>query len=310
MNPTQPEAMDRLRRGFAEFGGSHDLGPDCATSSEIWDAVTGQAKPASVRRIVVHMAGCPLCAESWRAAREVAREGGCIPQPDDVAVHTPWLTWVLPVAAALVMVVAGWLALRAVDPLPGTPVTTAGRVSAPDVLPAAPAATVPEPPTVRAVPPAEAGPVPELHVDKAPLRLSTSLLLTMRGEGRNERFLDEFGKAIDPYKHDDFETAAGTLGALAERYPGVAEVAFYRGVSLLMAGRARDAIGPLSRSVELAGEDLAADARWYLLLAQAQVGERETALGSARELCGSIPSGELRRRACHAATVLASGGSR
>jgi hypothetical protein len=304
MTPTQPEAMDRLRRGFAEFGSELDLGRDCATHSAIWDAVTGQADPVMVRRLVLHMATCPLCAESWRAAREVAREGGLLPQVDQpVGPSSRWMTWALPAAAAVVMAVAGWLALRAVSPLPETPATTVTRVAAtpPAAGPEAPTGPAPAGTAAPAAPLA----APELRPEKAPLRLSTSLLVTMRGEASDDTFLVEFGKAIDPYKRDDFTAAADALSALQARYPKVPEVAFYRGVSLLMAGRAADAMTPLAASIEAADDELAGDAKWYLVVAKAQTGARAEALQAARELCDAPASPDLERRACRAVDVLA-----
>jgi hypothetical protein len=150
-------------------------------------------------------------------------------------------------------------------------------------------------------------PAAELRPGKAPLRLSTALLLTMRGKGERDEFLRAFGEAIGPYKRDDFLAAADALRTLEGRYPGVPEVAFYRGVSLLLAGRTADAATSLSKTAGLADEELALDARWYLVLAHAQAGEREQAATSARSLCGDAPSGEQRRRACRAAALLGAG---
>lgn len=299
MNHTEDEATERLRRGFAEFDRRHELGPDCPTHSAIWDAVTGQGDPAAVRKIVVHMANCPLCAESWRAAREVAREGAFLPPVTAGVEPASGWSWALAVAAALVMAVGGWLALRAVKPLPGMPGVPSAHMS-PAQTPGAAAA----PGSVGPAEPARSVVPAGLHAVKAPLRLSTSLLVTMRGESSNEGFLVEFGKAIEPYKRDDFAAAAAALGALEGRYPRVAEVAFYRGVSLLMAGQPREAILPLSNCLALAEDGQRDDAAWYLVVAQAQAGDPAQAARTARGLCSTAIAGEMRRQACHAAALL------
>lgn len=50
----------------------------CCQASQIWQAADGELSVQERRRIIDHLAQCPLCAESWQLAREMQLERGSL----------------------------------------------------------------------------------------------------------------------------------------------------------------------------------------------------------------------------------------
>ena len=98
---------------------------------------------------------------------------------------------------------------------------------------------------------------------------------------------DAFGAAMAPYTAGDYAAAERRLAAYLSEHPGDAEASFYRGVSLLLLHRPGQALLPLQQAVDRGGEPLAAEARWYLALANLEVDERAAAIEELGRLAAS-----------------------
>lgn len=64
----------RLRAAFAALAERAAPTPLCPDPQSLWSAVRSEAPPSEARRLVLHVAECPACAEAWRLAREL-RDG-------------------------------------------------------------------------------------------------------------------------------------------------------------------------------------------------------------------------------------------
>lgn len=244
---TQPDGdLDRLREAFAA-----DAAPgtaDCPPPDRIWDAVNGLLDPAAVADLAEHIAACGSCAEAWRIAREAAAQAvpaAVVPFSPAPTPRRPSYAWpLLAAAATLVLAVAGWRLLR--DAPPPVPPAQTTQVS-----------PQPEPTVASNVPPLE----------KAPVIMAASRALVFRSTKPADAFLEDFGKAIEPYRNDNFPEAIVRLEPLARKYPDADEPPFYLGVSLLLAGRRADAVAPLQRASRGRDDAIAAQARKYLAAA-------------------------------------------
>jgi len=91
-----------------------------------------------------------------------------------------------------------------------------------------------------------------------------------------------FNSAMEAYQHDDFETAIERLWTVNELQPANArEVNFYLGVSLMLVGRNREAIGPLNQVVESGNGPRGEKSRYYLALAYVKTGQIKEAVSEA-----------------------------
>ena len=239
--------LDRLRDAFAADAAAS--AGDCPSADRIWDAVNGLLDPAAVADLADHMAACGACAEAWRIARGAAAESApaaVVSFPASSTLRRPSYAWpLLAAAATLVLAVAGWRLLRdAPPPLP----------------PAQTAQVAPKPEHT------SASNVPA--IEKAPVTVAASRALVFRSPGRADAFLDDFGRAIEPYRSDNFAEAIARLEPLVRKYPAADEPPFYLGVSLLLAGRRAEAVAPLQRAARGRDEAIAAQARKYLAAAQ------------------------------------------
>jgi hypothetical protein len=164
------------------------------------------------------------------------------------------------------LVVAGVLTLRSV------------RTTAPERAPASTRATL-------------------ARIDVAPLdvRLSADRALATRGSGGTP-FLEEFGRAIAPYRDGRFAEAATLLGALAAKFPDAYEPPLYHGVALLLAGDHSAAIAPLDRAAGLGPASIQDEVRWYRAAALQRAGNSSEVLRVLRTLCDG--AGPFRDRAC------------
>ncbi|HXF04943.1 MAG TPA: tetratricopeptide repeat protein [Blastocatellia bacterium] len=76
-----------------------------------------------------------------------------------------------------------------------------------------------------------------------------------------------FERAIANYQNGDYATAAQQFEGVVQLQPDNAAAYFYRGVALLLAERAAEAVAPLEKAVELEAGYTRSRARYYLALA-------------------------------------------
>jgi hypothetical protein len=229
--------------------------------------VAGELSEADREAFEVHVLECDACRAAVEAHLDLA-DGLRRAAPRHVAARPP-RTW-LPVAAAL-----------AATALAGTIVLRDRWTPAPTTIPPSPTVAVPPMPVV----------------DKPDVVLPAGEVLVTRG-GAGRAFLEDFGPAIAPYREGDYALAADRLATLADRYPASFEVPFYRGVSLLLLGRASEAVEALTRAEALARGPQATEARWYLSLALARAGRTAEAARRLDALCDG--TGPRRDAACAA----------
>ena len=86
-----------------------------------------------------------------------------------------------------------------------------------------------------------------------------------------------FERAIANYQNGDYATAAQQLEEVVQLQPDNASAYFYRGVALLLAERAAEAVAPLEKAVELEAGFTRDRARYYLALAYLRTHQTERA---------------------------------
>lgn len=118
-------------------------------------------------------------------------------------------------------------------------------------------------------------------------------LLYRDAEGTDPEVEASFAAAMAPYERDDFAGAERELSRHLGAHPLDQRARFYRGVALLLLGRARAAEPELGRVVALASPALSGEARWYHALALLRLGDR----GRARAELGTLASGRGPRQA-------------
>ena len=154
----------------------------------------------------------------------------------------------------------------------------------------------------RGVPPPPAlapnDPAARLPLTVPAVAIYSPAALTMRGE-TGTPFAEAFATAMQPWRSGRFAAAAQRLSTVTASHPDLAEGHFYRGVSLLLSGRAGEAIAPLERAAVTAPDRLAPEAWWYLAIAYARAG-REGEM--ARALTRACRLG--RAQACETAAAL------
>lgn len=77
--------LEDMRKAFASAAGPPPAPEECPDPERTWAAVHGELPPGEVREIVDHTARCAACAEDWRLAAEMVREGpAALPAFEDV----------------------------------------------------------------------------------------------------------------------------------------------------------------------------------------------------------------------------------
>ena len=201
----------------------------------------------------------------------------------------PWYSrmqvWApLAAAAAIALVATVWSSSR--GPAPAVPLPS----------PAVPEATV-----ARVDPPRADPPRVELPLDKPDVRLSTAAL-TYRGPAGATSLVDELAPALDAFRQSDYARAAELLERAAKRYPASIEAPFYRGVSLLFLNDHAGAITDLKKAERMKDAAFAADAAWYLAVAEQRSGDTASARARLDGLCRR--SGPRSGAACEAVKKL------
>jgi hypothetical protein len=177
-------------------------------------------------------------------------------------VSRPLIT-LLALAATLVAAIAVWRILRP-EPEPADPATVSAVNGSPS-----------HDPTTS----------PVLLVEKLPIRVSPD---RMHGRSKGtdpQKFLDDFGRAVIPYREDRFEDAVKEMRGLAAGYKEAPEPPLYEGVSLLMLKRNPDAVKALERARKLSGKgEFAREAEYYHALSLVLAG-RPAGRGAVQRIC-------------------------
>jgi hypothetical protein len=244
--------------------------PDGHLSDEAWEGLLDGALAAPEREAAVdHVTRCAECAAVHRGLVAFEREsaplrGTARPAPR-IAPVWRWAG----VAAAI-----GAIAIVSTR----TPTQTTTPVSRPS-----PVATA----------------RPAVDVQPLPVRVAEDRAVVFRGGAQDATaFLKAFDEAIAPYRRGDYAAAAVGLAALAARFPEAPEAPLYEGVSLLLAGRGREAAARLARAETLAaGTEWAADAEYYAARARLGSGGQD-GRATLDRLCAS--PGPYRQAACDA----------
>jgi len=247
MSSTRPrrEELQAAARSVSAAGRS-----PCLAEERLLAFHAGSLPESEKDEIRDHLATCASCVETGRDARcFLEAMGQRAAQP---VRHTFWRR-LAPLAAGVTLVLGGtWLAAM------WRPAKEPQRV----------AAAVPTAGTWADIAVPGAAYVPAVTADDD---------LVWRDDGKEESTPDEFARAMEPYRHDDFAAAERALASYLARHPGQARAHFYRGVSLLLLGRARESLAPLQRVADGDGR-LALEARWYLALACLKEGETDAAV--------------------------------
>ncbi|MEM8961873.1 MAG: zf-HC2 domain-containing protein [Acidobacteriota bacterium] len=94
--------LEALQRAFATVPDDARPRPDCPAPEQLWLAVRGELSPSALREVVLHVAECPVCTESWRLAQmlEAETEGDVLPFSSPRRSRTQRFVWL---AAALLL---------------------------------------------------------------------------------------------------------------------------------------------------------------------------------------------------------------
>jgi hypothetical protein len=189
-------------------------------------------------------------------------------------VSRPLIT-LLALAATLVAAIAVWRILRPEPADPASVTTVSGSPSSD---------------------PATSSP---LLVEKLPIRVSPNRMTPSRAKGTDpQKFLDDFGRAVIPYREDRFDDAVKGMKGLAATYKDAPEPPLYEGVSLLMLKRNADAVKALERARKLAGKgEFAREAEYYHALSLVLAG-RPAGRGAVQRICEG--DGPYKAQSCQA----------
>ncbi len=135
------------------------------------------------------------------------------------------------------------------------------------------------PPFARSLPPEEqvfALSVPAVELPPA--------AVVLRGGGGD--YSSPFLSGVQAYRGASYATAAAHFAAAADARPDESHAWFYLGVSRLLAGDAKGAVGPLQTAQRLGTGGLSMEATWYLSLALQRTGRTDQAIRAMTPLCG------------------------
>jgi hypothetical protein len=133
------------------------------------------------------------------------------------------------------------------------------------------------------------------------VRMPATLTMTLRGSApaeaaRRTALVQSLRPALDLYRDGAYAQAAAALGPLAQAHAETPEIAFYAGLSYLLAGDAASAVPWL---VQSAPSDLVGnDAQWFTAVAHERLGAHNRASETLRSLCAR--GGPRSREACEA----------
>ena len=70
----QDKGIQKLGQAWVALADRRMEREGCLETDEIWDAVRGKLPPRQTRRIVDHLACCPVCSEAWQLGRQFNSE--------------------------------------------------------------------------------------------------------------------------------------------------------------------------------------------------------------------------------------------
>ncbi len=281
------------------LGALRERGRHCPAPDLVLAASAGVLPPELAAEVAGHVAECRLCralsedliatapgptSEEMERIRAKIRAQAPAPARQVPRRMFAWIWSPVPAFAVLVVAAAGafWLYRAGTLGPPSPPPRVAPPVAA-----------------VAAVPPP-----PVLPLEKPPVRLPLSTSLIWRGgapDAQQQRYLEDLGLALAPYRDGEFAEAGGRLESLAQKRP-TPEVLFYLGVCRVFIGRYDGAVQALAEARQAASPPLAEEAAWYLAVAYERAGRVTEAAGELERLCRA---GSARRaEACVALTQL------
>lgn len=291
----EPEEGKFQREIQAALNGGRPWPSPCPTPDLLMAARSGVSFEGS-EAVQSHMAVCPICEQLVRDLGEYEFPG--VSDAEDRRIRARWQdrgagpgwwglrSWRFVAAAgALAVVLLAILVLsntrQGIQEIKSPP-KEAARQTAPAAPESAQKATA------------------AFTLAKAAIKLPASAVLTFRGNAGDARtYLADLAAALEPYRRDDYAEAAHRLSAVARKYAHTAAPAYYEGVSQLFLNENESAIESLQAARRRAGETLADDISWYLVLAFHRAGRTSRALQEAEALCRR--AGEYKERACAAA---------
>lgn len=231
-------------------------------------------------RVRAHVAACPACRQLADALDKWTEEAPTAEERERLhitrAVQPRRARW-RPVGLAAAVALAAGASWAVVQMMQGA------KVSVPDA-PAISFRRVTTPPVV-----------------DVPLRPPSIDLpagaLVLRG-GAVDPYVSALSRALMPFREGRYDEAAARLGRISEAFPGRPHALFYRGVALMLAGRASQALPVLeqARAAAAPGSSFRAEASWYLAAALQRQGRREHAVAELILLCDV--TGDREREAC------------
>jgi hypothetical protein len=262
------ECRDAAMDGAAVVDGFRSLH---LTADEIVTAASGDLNSP-------HLLVCPQCLDEVALLRginsDLARSGSSRDR-------TPQ-RWLALTAAALVAIAVPlvWLVVRPTEE---------------SVAPASPIAQAPQPNRP------EPAPRPRIAIEKASLAALARESVVLRGSASPRRaLLDGLAQALEPYRRDDFGEALARLNALEPGHSGAVEIAYYRGVCLLLLDRPGEAVAPLQAAADRMRP--ADEAAYYLAVAKVNAAsspeESSAAVAGLAHICDG--GSETAARACAA----------
>jgi hypothetical protein len=194
-----------------------------------------------------HISSCPQCAGVFKSARTAALNVVGTPVVHDQR-YRPFRILV-PVAATLAIAVVSAIVMTRNAPPPASVV-----IDQPPVSPASPVAPV--------------SPASPVTLVKPPVVIGAEQLLATRGDDDQSKYLQALADALRPYERDDFKAAIPLLERLVKTHSDRFEPVFYLGASLMMDGRAAEAVPVLERAVTIASAVRREDAERTLATAR------------------------------------------
>jgi tetratricopeptide (TPR) repeat protein len=252
---TAQDEVGRLQHALAELALDAPAGEGCATPERIWAAARGELPTDESKALLDHAALCPHCALAWRLAHEVATEAELVPDAARSAAGF-WRPWRFAAAAVLVLAAATSVYLLYVT---GTGAPTLSR----------------------------AAQLRELDVAPAPYAPVWDELIWRDGSQAEAAFT----AAMTPYTRGDWAATEASLTAFLVANPGHGRARFYRGVCLLLLGRADEALAALRGSERPIGMP-AGEVDWYLAAALLKTGNLEHAIAPLERV---VETSEMRR---------------
>jgi hypothetical protein len=281
-------AVDARLRGEGERLRAERVG--CPSPDLLVARATGALEPAFASGVDAHLDSCDACR---RLAADIDALDLAAAEPAveervrmRVFARPASRTWLLPVAAAAVLVSAvafGWRLWPAATP------------AAPEVLREA---------TVGPAAESAAGPAQVValwEIAPAPVRVPLSSLGPTRS-GESAPGDDGLIDALGPYQAGDYARAVERLSEWLHVSPLSGEGHFYLGVSQLMTGDPRAAHTSLAKAHELLPAPRRREVDWYRAAAEQRSGDLAASRARLRALCAE--PGAYRTEACTAASVL------